>query len=65
VVKEKNRNNGVGSILINNLERRAKENGYSGIRLVSGFERLNAHRFYQKHGYDYRKDQKNFVKIFD
>lgn len=65
VVKEKYRNTGVGNVLINNLECWAKENGYSGVRLVSGFDRLNAHRFYQKHGYVNRKDQKNFIKIFD
>ncbi|MEN2776178.1 GNAT family N-acetyltransferase [Acetivibrio clariflavus] len=55
VVKEKYRNIGVGNILINNLERWAKENGYNRIMLVSGIERLNAYRFYQKHGYAYRK----------
>ncbi len=65
VVKEKYRNAGVGNLLISNLECWAKENGYSGVRLVSGYDRLNAHRFYQKHGYVYRKDQKNFIKIFD
>jgi predicted N-acetyltransferase YhbS len=65
VVKEKFRNSGVGNMLISNLEYWAKENGYSGIRLVSGSDRLNAHRFYQKHGYVNRKDQKNFIKIFD
>ncbi|GMG97011.1 GNAT family N-acetyltransferase [Tepidimicrobium xylanilyticum] len=64
VVKEKYRNIGVGNMLINNLECWAKENGYSGVRLVSGFDRLNAHRFYEKHGYVNRKDQKNFIKIF-
>ncbi len=65
VVKEKYRNKGVGSLLLNSLERWAKENGYSGVRLVSGSERLDAHRFYQKRGYVYIKDQKNFSKIFD
>jgi GNAT superfamily N-acetyltransferase len=65
VVKEKFRNTGIGSLLINNLENWARENGYSGIRLVSGYERLNAHKFYQSHGYINRKDQKNFIKIFN
>jgi len=65
VVKEKYRNTGVGSVLINSLECWAKENGYSGIRLVSGFHRVNAHRFYEKHGYINRKNQKNFIKTFD
>lgn len=65
VVKEKYRNIGIGSLLLNSLECWAKEKGYRGIRLISGFERLNAHRFYQKRGYVYIKDQKNFKKIFD
>ena len=65
VVKEKYSNTGVGKILIENLECWAKENGYCGVRLVSGFDRINAHKFYQRHGYTDRKDQKNFIKIFD
>lgn len=65
VVKEKYRNMGIGSLLLNGLECWAKENGYKGIRLVSGFERRDAHRFYQKHGYVYIKDQKQFRKMFD
>lgn len=65
VVKENFRSTGVGNKLINALECLAKKNRYTGIRLVSGFNRLNAHRFYQKHGYVYRKEQKNFIKKFD
>ena len=64
VVKEKFRNTGIGNILIEKIQCFAKENGYSGIRLVSGFDRLNAHRFYEAHGYINRKNQKNFIKIF-
>lgn len=65
VVKEKFRNTGVGNKLINALEYWAEENGYNGIRLTSGINRLNAHSFYQKHGYICRKEQKNFIKVFD
>ena len=65
VVKEKYRNIGVGKLLIGKFEWYAKENGYSGIRLVSGFDRLIAHKFYEKHGYTNRKDQKNFIKKFE
>jgi len=65
VIKEKHRSTGVGNMLVNHFECWAKENGYRGVRLVSGFDRLSAHRFYQKHGYVNRKDQKNFVKMFD
>ena len=65
VVKEKFRNTGVGNELINALEFWAKKNGYTGVRLSSGINRLNAHSFYQKHGYICRKEQKNFIKAFD
>lgn len=64
VVKKDSRNLGIGTILINSLENWAKENRYIGIRLVSGYERTEAHRFYEKHGYINKKDQKNFIKIF-
>ena len=65
VVKEKHSNTGVGNMVVKHFESWAKEKGYRGVRLVSGFDRLSAHRFYQKHGYVNRKDQKNFVKMFD
>lgn len=65
VVKEKFRNTGVGNKLINAIECWAKKNGYTGVRLASGINRLNAHSFYQKHGYICRKEQKNFIKVFD
>ncbi len=63
VVKKDFRNLGVGNELINNLEAWTKENGYSGLRLVSGSDRLSAHRFYKNHGYINKKDQKNFIKL--
>ncbi|WP_308780374.1 GNAT family N-acetyltransferase [uncultured Clostridium sp.] len=62
VVKKDFRNLGVGNLLINSLENWTKENEYMGIRLVSGYERTDAHRFYEKHGYINKKDQKNFIK---
>lgn len=65
VVKEKFRNTGVGNKLINALECWVKKNGYTGIRLTSSINRLNAHSFYEKHGYVSRKEQKNFLKEFD
>ena len=63
VVKKDYRNIGVGNVLINSLEDWSKQNGYSGIRLVSGDDRADAHRFYEKHGYINRKKQKNFIKL--
>jgi len=65
VVKEKYRSIGIGSRLLSYLEDWAKENGYCGIRLVSRFERIDAHRFYLNHGYINRKSQKNFIKMFE
>lgn len=64
VVSVENRNSGIGKKLIEALEDYAKANGFSGIRLVSGSDRTEAHRFYEKHGYIFRKNQKNFVKVF-
>ena len=63
VVKNKYRSLGVGSILIEKLECWSKENGFYGVRLVSGADRVIAHKFYEKHGYVNRKNQKNFIKI--
>ena len=64
VVKEKYRNKGVGSTLIGSLECWAKNNGFSGMKLLTHPSRVNAHRFYEHHGYVYTKDQKNYMKIF-
>jgi predicted N-acetyltransferase YhbS len=64
VVSEKYRGSGIGSRLIGELEMWAAKNGFSGIRLVSGIDRVNAHMFYENHGYVNRKNQKNFVKMF-
>ncbi|KKO55543.1 GNAT family N-acetyltransferase [Paenibacillus sp. DMB20] len=64
VVKEKYRNHGVGSKLIEHLEQWGANNGYSGIKLLSHPSRINAHRFYERRGYIFTKDQKNFIKMF-
>ena len=64
VVKESYRKNGAGTALIDKLEEIAIEKKYSGIRLVSGMDREDAHRFYERNGYIYRKEQKNFIKLF-
>ncbi|MCL2558995.1 MAG: GNAT family N-acetyltransferase [Turicibacter sp.] len=55
---------GIGRKLLERLEQWAKDDGSEGVRLVSGFNRLNAHKFYISCGYKNRKDQKNFWKIF-
>lgn len=65
VVKEKYRNNGVGGMLIGSLECWARNNSFSGVKLLTHPSRINAHRFYEHHGYIYTKDQKNYMKIFE
>jgi len=56
---------GIGRKLLEKLEEWAKNDGSEGIRLVSGFDRLNAHEFYIRCGYEERKKQKNFFKLFE
>jgi len=55
----------VGSALLAYIENWAIEDGCVGVRLVSGIEREGAHRFYEACGYYNRKNQKNFIKLFN
>ena len=55
---------GIGSALLSQGEKWAKENGAVGIRLCSGIERENAHMFYFANGYKENKIQKNLKKNF-
>ena len=55
---------GIGTALLSQGEIWAKENGTIGIRLCSGVERENAHKFYKSQGYIENKLQKNLKKIF-
>jgi len=64
VVKESCRNQDIGSMLIERLEQWGKDNGFSGMKLLSHPSRIDAHRFYERRGYMFTKDQKNFVKKF-
>ncbi|SEG56899.1 GNAT family N-acetyltransferase [Paenibacillus sp. UNC499MF] len=64
VVKKACRNQGTGSMLIESLETWGKTNGFSGIKLLSHPSRTSAHRFYERRGYAFTKDQKNFIKTF-
>ncbi|MGO4272621.1 GNAT family N-acetyltransferase [Paenibacillus sp. TAF58] len=65
VVKKKNRNQGKGSLLIEHLEQWGKDNGFSGMKLLSHPSRIDAHSFYERRGYLFTKDQKNFIKKFE
>ena len=65
VVDENYRKQGIGQRLMRAGEEWAEETGSKGIRLSSGFNRTDAHQFYQHCGYTMRKEQKNFIKMFD
>lgn len=56
---------GIGSKLLSEIEKWAKETGAEGVRLVSGETRLGAHEFYRHCGYVSHKKQMNFMKIFE
>lgn len=62
VVKEQYRSQGIGSMLIERLEQWGKNNGFSGMKILSHPSRTHAHRFYERRGYQFTKDQKNFIK---
>lgn len=64
-VAEAYRKRGIGQALLNKAESWAKEDGASGVRLVSGSTRVGAHAFYQRCGYKLEKEQYNFKKTFD
>lgn len=57
--------NGIGKMLLSEIEQWAKETNACGVRLVSGASRTGAHAFYRACGYSSKKDQKNFCKIFE
>ena len=58
------RKNGIGKMLLNQVEKWAQDTGAYGVRLVSGATRTSAHRFYISCGYNENKEQKNFKKMF-
>ena len=58
------RKNGIGKMLLEQVERWAKDTGAYGVRLVSGATRIGAHAFYISCGYEENKEQRNFKKMF-
>jgi len=55
---------GIGRALLQHVENWACETGASGIRLVSGATRTDAHAFYRSCGYEGNKEQINLKKLF-
>lgn len=55
---------GIGRALLEKAEKWARETNAVGIRLCSGSQRTDAHKFYEHCGYVISKEQKNFKKIF-
>lgn len=53
---------GIGSQLLSYVEIFAKDKNLSSITLGSQFKRVDAHRFYQNHGYKIIKEHKIFEK---
>lgn len=54
---------GIGKALLTFFEAWAMDRQFAFIRLNSGSQRLEAHAFYQRMGYDGWKTQKRFIKM--
>ncbi|HDR7794796.1 TPA: GNAT family N-acetyltransferase [Bacillus luti] len=52
VTAEAHRSKGYGNSLLSYIEGWGKENGCESIGLTSAFPRIDAHRFYEREGYD-------------
>jgi len=63
-VSKESEKQGIGKKLMHALENEARNRQYEAIRLNSGMIRKEAHKFYEKIGYDNNKNQKRFIKFF-
>jgi GNAT superfamily N-acetyltransferase len=63
VVDEAHRGQGVGDLLLRRVEEWAAEHGYSQVWLRSNVKRNEAHRFYQRRGYELLKTSYTFRKM--
>ena len=61
-VLEEYRHNGIATKLMDSVEEWAKNIGADTIRLTSGKEREEAHKFYDIVGFERKKEQINFAK---
>lgn len=64
-VSGKYKRRGIGKALLQKVEEWALQTGASGVRLVSGATRTDAHAFYHHCGYFGDKEQLNLKKMFD
>lgn len=62
-VLEDYRRRGIGTALLHAAEQWAKEDGAAAVRLVSGEDRLDAHKLYERAGYLPVKRQMNYRKV--
>jgi GNAT superfamily N-acetyltransferase len=62
VVDKDFRGQGVGTVLLQTAEKYALSRSLSFVRINSGSQRVDAHKFYRKRGYVVEKDQKRFLK---
>ncbi|MFD3450201.1 GNAT family N-acetyltransferase [Microbacteriaceae bacterium 4G12] len=54
VTAERYRSQGCGAKLLSYMEQWGKEHGCENLALTSGFQRQDAHRFYEREGYEKR-----------
>lgn len=62
VVDDKHRGHGIGRLLLQEAEKWAKRNGVKLIRIRSNAKRTEAHRFYNREGYEVAKLSNIFTK---
>jgi GNAT superfamily N-acetyltransferase len=62
VVDERARGSGAGAMLLAAVEARAREQGFTSVRVRSNVLRERAHRFYVREGYIEKKRQAVFLK---
>jgi N-acetylglutamate synthase-like GNAT family acetyltransferase len=62
-VRDDMRGKNIGSLLVEECEKRARAQGCYRIAVASGVQRLKAHEFYRNRGYE--EKTKRFVKDFD
>ncbi|MFN8792103.1 MAG: GNAT family N-acetyltransferase [Bdellovibrionales bacterium] len=64
VVDENHRGQGIGKLLLQEVEKWAQQKQVKTIRLLSNTKRTEAHRFYLREGYEILKTSNIFKKVF-